>query len=1585
MKITSKKLFSTVSILLLISGLVFGSYKAYHKYMAPTDILFLNFSQFQHGNFSKADNSKFVNLHFIEIKEEDAPPTLSVYDVIYVFPYSTNVTEALVNELNKAKKHGTKVYVPSAQRAELDFSNLNDDESHFVAQCFDFGGHQNYVQLLNYSRKVLDSKPFFSDNVKDPLKYPQNSFFHLGENEYFETFEEYQKFYEESGKYKPGAPKFCLFTTVFSPKKYGMGHIDQIIKGLEDRGINVYPLDGRGEEIQALEKIKPDIALYIPMGRLASERSAQLVEHCKKANVLMLVGVLIDQTYEDWVGEQLGIHGGRLSVQVVLPELDGAVQPFPIAALYMNEHGTKEYQGIPHRVERLCNRIHNWTKLKYMDNKDKKIAIYYYKEPGFGAMVAGEMEVSPSILNFLKHLQKSGYTTGPLPEANDEFYEMIQTKGPVLGTYAKGTLDKLVANGDPALIPATTYKQWFDDTLLDGLYEQVTAQYGEAPGEHMTTRKDETDYLIVPHLKFGNIVILPQPAAAYGGNESKLVHGVKRVPPHSYIGSYLWVKLGFKADALMHFGTHGNLEFTPWKQNGLSGYDWPDALTFDLPHVYIYLIQNIGEAVHAKRRAYAVLISHLTPPYMETGVYGKFSKLGEKLHAYSSLEDDEQALLQEYRNSLKRIIMEMKLDVDLSIKDLADRDLKADEIRKVHHYVDAVETEKVTSGYYVLGRQYTEEQAINTARLMAIEPISYSLARLDISKGIAEESVLEEPHEFQYYRDIAFSIIDDVLLQDGDPLKFLSEDDINRAEKWASDNKRITMDELMSGTRSRRGNRRGSPGKIGGKSPGESNELTNLVIKIAADPTKKEMILSYQNTSSFERASKLLDESSRKKAQRMARFIPSMKEKLDITLEDDMMTLLGLMQKKETKQNVFTLIADPNLKQRIDQEKEKRESMIAADLLQDEKVKMIMLAMKPDGLKNAIKSWNKQALQKFKEDIQQFINNKNLADRIANHQSKNAVAITAILKSQKSIDLLQESIRTAGKQMKRLNDSEREFARSVNTLKEALLFIKDSHKGLLDSTELEMSSAVRALAAGYIEPSVAGDAIHTPKAVPTGRNLYAIDAEITPTEESWNVGKKLAQAIIDNKIAATGVYPKKIAMTFWGSEFIKSFGSTFAQALYFLGVEPVWNSLGRVEDVRLIPMTKLKRPRIDVVAQTSGQFRDIAASRIFLLNKAVRLAAEADDAGDYKNYVKEGTVVAEEVMKKNGLSPEQARRYATARVFGQLNGNYGTGIMDLIEDSDAWETEQEIVDRYMNNMGAVYTEDDWGNFFPGMLEAALQNADTVIHPRASRTWGPLELDHLYEYFGSLNAIVKATTGKDPDAYFSDLRNKSNPVVQGLQESIWVEARSTIFNPQYITDMQKEGTSAAEEFAETFRNTFGWNTVKPSVIDQAMWDKLYDVYINDSYQLDVDKFFEDKNPYALQEMTAVMLESVRKGYWEPGEDVIKNLANKHAKWVENHNAGCTRFICDNAKLMKLIQDNLDSEELKQAYAQKLDDARTGDVSKQIEGIKLTKEEQKSKNVKALITAPKSVMGFLAIISATALVFSLGIIRRRRNGN
>lgn len=124
-----------------------------------------------------------------------------------------------------------------------------------------------------------------------------------------------------------------------------------------------------------------------------------------------------------------------------------------------------------------------------------------------------------------------------------------------------------------------------------------------------------------------------------------------------------------------------------------------------------------------------------------------------------------------------------------------------------------------------------------------------------------------------------------------------------------------------------------------------------------------------------------------------------------------------------------------------------------------------------------------------------------------------------------------------------------------------------------------------------------------PDTVPTGKNLYGIDPERTPTKESYAVGRQLAEALIQAKLKSTGEYPKKVGFSLWGGEFIRTQGTNIGEIFYLLGVEPIWDSRGRVQDVRLIPMSELKRPRIDVVVQTSGQFRGAATSRMRLIDQ----------------------------------------------------------------------------------------------------------------------------------------------------------------------------------------------------------------------------------------------------------------------------------------------------------------------------------------------------------------------------------------------
>jgi len=469
---------------------------------------------------------------------------------------------------------------------------------------------------------------------------------------------------------------------------------------------------------------------------------------------------------------------------------------------------------------------------------------------------------------------------------------------------------------------------------------------------------------------------------------------------------------------------------------------------------------------------------------------------------------------------------------------------------------------------------------------------------------------------------------------------------------------------------------------------------------------------------------------------------------------------------------------------------------------------------------------------------------------------------------------------------------------------------------LISSTDAELAAMVNAFSGGYLAPSSGGDPVINPAAVPTGRNLYGIDPERTPTRESYAVGKKLAEALIEEKIKTTGDFPKKVAFSLWGGEFIRTQGTSIGEIFFLLGVEPVWDSRGRVLDVKLIPNEVLKRPRIDVIVQTSGQFRGAATSRMRLIDKAVKIAAEAPKC-EFVNYVVEGSDAATKVMIEQGFSPEQARKLANARIFGGLNGAFGTGITGMVQSGDRWEDSKEIAERYLNNMGALYTDDHWGEHIPGVFKAALQNTDTVVHSRSSNTWGPLSLDHVYEFMGGINLTIRHVTGKEPDAYFNDLRTPGRAKIQEAGQATMVEARTTILNPKYIKEMMDEGPGGAATFTEIVRNTYGWEVTKPDMIKDHLWQEYKNVLLDDVHELNIREYFAEKNPYALQEVTAVMLETIRKDLWKADAQTVKQIAEVHTELIKNHGPGCSGFVCNNAKLHDFIKEQTGSTEYSDA--------------------------------------------------------------------
>lgn len=559
-----------------------------------------------------------------------------------------------------------------------------------------------------------------------------------------------------------------------------------------------------------------------------------------------------------------------------------------------------------------------------------------------------------------------------------------------------------------------------------------------------------------------------------------------------------------------------------------------------------------------------------------------------------------------------------------------------------------------------------------------------------------------------------------------------------------------------------------------------------------------------------------------------------------------------------------------------------------------------------------------------------------------------------------------------------ISPEETEFALAVNEVERALKNAGIYQKALRNSPEAEMASLLNALDGGYISPTSGGDPVLNPNVLPTGRNMFAVNAEETPSAIAWEKGKSLADNTISlYRKAHNDSLPRKVSYTLWSSEFIETEGATIAQILYMLGVEPVRDAFGRVTDLALIPSEKLGRPRIDVVVQTSGQLRDLAASRLFLISRAVRMAAEANDS-KFPNYVAEGVVESEKHLVDKGVSPKDARKLSTSRVFGGVNGNYGSGIQAMVEAGDRWENPSEIADTYIQNMGASYdSEEEWEQLRDYAFEAALTRTDVVVQPRQSNTWGALSLDHVYEFMGGMNLAVRNVTGKEPEAYLSDYRNRNNVRMQEVKEAIGVESRTTILNPSYIKEKMKGGAGDASAMADVIRNTYGWNVMKPDVIDDELWNDIYDTYVRDKNGLGMEKYFSETNPAALQEMTAVMLETIRKGMWDASDEQTKTLADLHARMVEKHGAACSGFVCDNSWLRDFIKSNIPKESaaaydasVASVRAENIQDGNDGQVMKREE---LNKTETTTNRINGLTVA-------LSVVAA--LIIMVAVIRRRR---
>jgi cobaltochelatase CobN len=1405
-----------ITLAVILAILIGIAWILWNNLASATKIALVNFQAFQTTSIVRANTDNFVKYKDIPIDELNK---LSRYDFILAFGMGLKLSAGQRMQIQELADKGKPVFIYSPTSPENDICNLDSINKAEISAYLNNGNKKNYRSLANYIRQHIDQKRFFVNPSDTAVKSASDVLYHLNEDISFSEVDKYEKYLKQNNFYKENAPKIVLIGGMNDPFSGNKDNVDSLIVSLQNAGLNVYPVSSFMKRIEFMKQIQPDAVIYFAHGRMAMGQADVSVNWLKEQNIPVFAPLTILQTKEEWMNDPMGMFGGFMSQSIVMPELDGVIYPYVLNTQEADKDGLYLFKAIPDRLKTFTQIVNNFISLQRKSNAEKKIAIYYFKGAGQETLTAQGLETVPSLYNLLKRLKTEGYKVDDLPVTEQEFEKLLMSQGAVLNTYAEGVFDHYLRSEKPALIEKSEYESWINQSLSKELYADVTTIYGEAPGSYMSVHKEGKDYLAVARIALGNIALLPQPMAASGGDAFAIVHGAKSAPPHPYIGAYLWAQYDFKADALLHFGTHGSLEFTPQKQVALSNNDWPDRLIGTIPHFYYYTIGNIGESMMAKRRSYATTISYLTPPFMESETRSQFKTLQNNIQDYYKTDESKQS---NASLAVKKIAVEMRLHRELRLDSILANPYTTEEIEKIENFAEEIANEKMTGQLYTTGIPYEAEKIRSSVLAMSADPIAYSLAALDKQHGKVTGQQLKNKSFFtrQYL----------------DPAKVL-------------------VNQIMNG-------------KVV-----DSTFISNVAGIRATDLAEAKTILTPPRRG-------------------MSAMMPI---------------------SSSTQGNTFSKSTGGGHPAWIPK-----------------------IGKKPDNVETSKAEIPKTEAPKQVEKLQQPEYTKEQKDR----------------------------------------------ARAIVELEQAINNVINYRNALLQSPGIEMNSLLNALSGGYLAPSSGGDVVANPNALPTGRNLYAINAEATPSEVAWDKGVTLATTTLEQYKKQHGEYPKKVSYTFWSSEFIESEGVTIAQVLYMLGVEPVRDSFGRVSDIQLIPSETLGRPRVDVVVQTSGQFRDLAASRLSLITDAVEMAATAKD-DKYGNYVSSSATEIEHQLVEQGIPPKNAREMSMLRVFGGINGMYGTGIQGMVKSGDKWENEKEIADTYINNMGAIYgNEKDWGEYRAGLLRAVLHNTDVVVQPRQSNTWGALSLDHVFEFMGGLNLAVRDVTGKDPDAYFADYRNRNNVKMQELKEAIGVESRSTVFNPVYIKEVMKGKASSAAQITEVITNTYAWNVMKPDVIDNEMWDQLYDVYIKDSYNLEVQKFFKEQNPQAMQEITAVMMETARKGMWKANDRQLSDIAQLHTGLVKEFGTSGSGFSGSNIKLQDFIVQKVNQQTASE-YKKQIQRMKVADISSEVNknGTVLRKQNiSQSGNEEE-----NALNGVMAVSIVLAIFIVLLIVLRKKRKN
>ncbi len=545
----------------------------------------------------------------------------------------------------------------------------------FVPSAGRLGDAKNYLLLVSYflqptpqniqSMILLAVKNYVNDDRLGSLEIaaaealPTVAIYHPDASALFESFESYEVWYREflsktrdqrpKSNGDPLDPKSTIGLLLMRPQivSNSRKHYDALIRAIEEQGLSVIPaistlMDNReacerffvGTQASGLQtsaqarglrtRISQIVSLtgFSFVGGPAMNDSEAAAEYLSELNIPYRSLVSLDtQTIESWRESFTGLNPVQMGMQVAIPEIDGATEPFVFGGISAQ---AVEPAALDDRCQRIAARLHRWNRLQTAPRKELKLALALYCFPPNKGNIgtAADLDVFASVFAIVKQLKHDGYEV-EVPASADALRDLL------LGGNSE----------DFATTANVAYQMSVEEyRRLCPFVSEIENEWGPAPGTIDTNHGQA----LIQGIDLGNIFIGVQPTFGYEDDPMRLLMSQGGTPHHGFAVFYTYLEKVFKADAVIHVGTHGALEFMPGKQVGLSDRCWPDRLIGELPNIYIYSVNNPSEGTIAKRRSYAELISYLTPPIENAGLYKGLATLKDLIDGYRTAASEDE-------------------------------------------------------------------------------------------------------------------------------------------------------------------------------------------------------------------------------------------------------------------------------------------------------------------------------------------------------------------------------------------------------------------------------------------------------------------------------------------------------------------------------------------------------------------------------------------------------------------------------------------------------------------------------------------------------------------------------------------------------------------------------------------------------------------------------------------------------------------------------------------------------------------------------------------------------------------------------